>query len=233
MKMLVKNPNDGKWPGNWIADKNCVEKRKLNGSKQDYTLVHGYPGVYQHIQEPAMFDYCFDIGGRGAHRSFSSDAPYVMEAGDSLTDVLNYVKWQRGQAINAMHKQISEVLASENRLASFRRGTQIGISKSAPGILPNREGSAFVGELISQNTVKRFNDLGLLSSGIMQSEANKLLRCLPFCRLPASTDDIIQSVIGRYSSSDIQASYEARKKFLSVGDPDGSLRKIMVWICSY
>ena len=31
-----------------------------------------------------------------------------MELGDSLTDAAKYVYWQRGQAMNAKHKEISE-----------------------------------------------------------------------------------------------------------------------------
>ena len=236
MKMQLKNPNEGKWPGNFVYDMNCVAKKKFDGRKTA-ALVTGYQGVYQHIEQPTMLDYFFTIGsnrGGQQQRWFTSDAPYVMEPGDSLTDAANYVKWQRGQAMNAKHREISEEKASQGVLASFRRGTETNISKSVPGKLPNRVGGAFVSELISQNTQKRINKRGsYLSVGLKTEEAKKVLRCLPFCRLPASTDDIIQRVMGSRTQLEWEASSVARKKFLSDGDPDGSLRKIMVWICSY
>ena len=241
MKMLLKNPNDGIRPGNFVYDKKVKEGQdKVSGSKQKhavYAIVPGYQGVLQRHKQPTMLDYCFSIGdNRGGQkpRFFSSSTPYVMELGDSLTDAANYVKWQRSQAINDMHRQISEEKASQGVLASFRRGTETNISKSVPGKLPNRDGGVFVSELVLQNTQKRINYRGrYLSAGLKTEEAKKVLRCLPFCRLPASTDDIIQRVMGSRTQLEWEASSVARKKFLSDGDPDGSLRKIMVWICSY
>ena len=157
-----------------------------------------------------------------------------MEPGDLLDDVAKYVFWQRNQAMNAMEKKISEEAAAQAHLPFFRRTLQTGMSPSLPSKLPGKEGGDFTAQLVSQNTVKRFNSLKILSPGLHQRlEANKLLRCLPFGKLAASTDEIIQRVLGRYSLSDIQASYKARQEYSINGDPDGSLGKIMVWILSY
>ena len=162
---------------------------------------------------------------------YCSKTPYVMEPGDKLDDVVKYIFWQKNQAINAVEKQLSEEAALRNSIPFFHRALQTGMSPSLPGKLPGKEGGDFTAELVSQNTVKRFNSLHILSPGLhQQREANKLLRCLPFGKLAASTDEIIQRVLGRYSLSDIQASYKARQEYSINGDPDGSLGKIMVWV---